>query len=129
MSSALQAGRLPLPVNHSSYPLISHIAATFDPFFRIFRDSRLEPRLNVLDDIFVLIIAHETDTQALGAEATGTPDPVEIAIGIIGQIVVDGKIDALDIDPTTKNVCRNANTLIELFEFFVTLDAGRLLVA
>jgi len=47
---------------------------------------------------------------------------VKVGIGIRWQIVIDGQVDTLNINTTTKNISRNANTFVELFEFLVTLD-------
>ena len=48
---------------------------------------------------------------------------MQIGIGVCGEIVVDGQIDSLDIDAAAKDISGNADTLVELFEFFVAFDA------
>lgn len=47
---------------------------------------------------------------------------MEVGAGVIGQIVVNGQVDALDIDTSTENVGGNADSLLELLEFLVTTD-------
>lgn len=47
---------------------------------------------------------------------------MQVAVCISRQVVVDGQIDTLNIDATTKDVSSNANTLVEFLELFVTFD-------
>jgi hypothetical protein len=49
---------------------------------------------------------------------------MKVRVGIGRKIVVDSKIDFLDIDATTEDVCSNADTFVEVLELFVTLDTG-----
>lgn len=52
---------------------------------------------------------------------------MQVGIGIGGKIVVDGQVDTLDIDTTTEDISGDADTLVELLEFLVALDARGLL--
>lgn len=72
-----------------------------------------------------MIVADKADGQALGTEAAGTTDAMEIRVGVARQVVVDCQVDALDINTTTKDIGRNTDTLVELFEFLVALDAAK----
>lgn len=45
---------------------------------------------------------------------------MEVGVGVGGEIVVDGEIDALDIDTTTEDVGGDTDTLVELLELLVT---------
>ena len=47
---------------------------------------------------------------------------MEIGVRISWKVIVNGQVDAFDIDTTTKDICSNANALIEFFKFLVTLD-------
>jgi hypothetical protein len=47
---------------------------------------------------------------------------MEVRVRITWKIVVDGQVDTLNIDTTTEDISGNADTLIELLEFLVTLD-------
>lgn len=47
---------------------------------------------------------------------------MEVRICICGQVVVDGQVDALNIDTTTENICSNADSLVELLELLVPLN-------
>lgn len=87
------------------------------------RQSNLEALLDRLENLLVLLAADERDTETLCAETSSTTDSVQVRVGIGRQIVVDRQIDTLDIDSTSKNVSCNADTLVELFEFLVALDA------
>jgi hypothetical protein len=49
---------------------------------------------------------------------------MKIRVGISCKIVVDGEVDLLDIDTTTEDVSGDTDTLVELFEFLVTLDTA-----
>jgi hypothetical protein len=73
-----------------------------------------------------LLAADEGDTETLGTETTSTTDAVKVRVGIAGKIVVDGKVDTLDIDTTTKDVGSDTDTLVELLELLVALDTGSL---
>jgi hypothetical protein len=82
----------------------------------------LEALLNRLEDGLVIGAAHERDTETLGSETTGTTHAVEVGIGLVGHVVVDGHVDALDIDTTTEDVSGDTDTRLELFELLVALD-------
>ena len=71
-----------------------------------------------------MLAADKGDTETLGTETTSTTDAVKVRVGITREIVVDGKVDTLDIDTTTEDVGSDTDTLVELLELLVTLDAG-----
>jgi hypothetical protein len=86
------------------------------------RQCHLESFLDRLQDLLIRLTADERNTQPFRAEATGATDAVEIRVGIGWQIVVDGKVDALNVDATTKDIGGDANPLVEFLEFFVAFD-------
>lgn len=47
---------------------------------------------------------------------------MEIGIGIGGHVVVNGKVNAFNVDTTTEDVSGNTDTLVELLEFLVASD-------
>lgn len=47
---------------------------------------------------------------------------MEVGVGITGEVVVDGEVDALDVDTTAKDVGGDADTLVEFLEFLVAFD-------
>ena len=89
---------------------------------RYVRQSNFEALLDILEDLLIILVADEGDGQTLGTETTSTTDTVEIGVGISGQIVVNGKVDTLDIDTTAEDVSSDTNTLVELLELLVTFD-------
>jgi len=48
---------------------------------------------------------------------------VQVGVRVARQIVVDGQVDALDVDASAEDVGGDADTLVEFFEFFVAFDA------
>jgi hypothetical protein len=88
------------------------------------RQSDFESLLDSLEHLLVLLAADEGDTETLGTETTSTTDAMKVGVGIARKIVVDGKVDTLDIDTTTEDVGSDTDTLVELFELLVALDTG-----
>lgn len=86
------------------------------------RKRNIEALFDRLQNRLVLWAAHEGDTQTLRTESTGTTDTMQIRVRLIGHIVVDGYVDALDIDTTTEDVSSHANTSLELLELLVSFD-------
>ena len=103
--------------------LVSHVCACINAFLREFGQCHVKPLLDLLENVVVLGTADEGDAEALGTEAACTTNAMKVGVGIGGKIVVDGKVDFLDIDATAEDVGSNADTLIEVFELFVALDA------
>ena len=48
---------------------------------------------------------------------------MQVRISVAGEVVVDGKVDAFDVDAAAKDVGGDADALVEFFELFVALDA------
>lgn len=88
----------------------------------------METILNFFDDTLISVTADKRDTETLGTETTSTADTMKIRVSISRQIVVDGQVDALNINTTAKDVGGNADTLVEFLEFLVPLDTVVLLV-
>lgn len=76
-----------------------------------------------MQNLPILVGGDERDGKALGTEAAGTTDTVEIGIGIGGQVVVDGEVDPLDVNTTAKDIGSHTDALVELLEFLVPADA------
>lgn len=47
---------------------------------------------------------------------------MEVRICVRREIVVDGEVDALNVNATTKDVGGDANPLVEFFELLVAFD-------
>jgi len=103
--------------------LVVHVDGRVDASLGERRDLGSETLLDRLDDLFVGGAANEGDAEALGTEATSTTDTVKVRIGLLGHVVVDGDVDALDVDTATEDVGGDADAGLELLELFVTLDA------
>lgn len=86
------------------------------------RERHFESLFNILQNLLILLAADERDAETLGTETSSTTDAVEVGVGIAGEIVVDGQVDALDIDTTPKDIGGHTNTLVELLELLVALD-------
>lgn len=109
--------------------LVGHVALAVNPVGRELRQRNLEPLLDALQHFLVTFAAYEADTETLGTKTTRTSDTVQVGVGVAGQVVIDGQVDALDIDTTAEDVSGDADTLVELLEFLVALDTNELLVS
>jgi hypothetical protein len=87
------------------------------------RKCHLESLLNILQDLLVGFAANERDRETFGTKTAGTSNTMEIRSRISWEVVVDSQVDPLDINTTAKDVSRHADSLVELFELFVPLDA------
>lgn len=47
---------------------------------------------------------------------------MQVRVSVGGEIVVDGEVNALDINTTTEDISGNTDTLVELLELLVALD-------
>lgn len=70
----------------------------------------------------VLVGADERDGQSLGTESSSTTDTVQVGAGIVGQVVVDGEVDTLNINTSSKDIGSNADSLLELLELLVATN-------
>jgi len=95
---------------------------------RNLRKSDLEALLNGLEDFLIRLGADKRDGQTLGAETTSTTDAVEVRISIAGEIIVDGKVDTLNVDTTAKDIGSDTDALVELLELLVPADTVRMSV-
>jgi hypothetical protein len=47
---------------------------------------------------------------------------MEVRVGLVGHVVVDSHVDALNVDTTAENVGGYTDTRLELLELLVALD-------
>lgn len=47
---------------------------------------------------------------------------MQVRVCVGWKIIVDGNVNFLNVNTTAKDVCRNADTLLKIFEFFVAFD-------
>jgi hypothetical protein len=106
----------------STHSLGSHVRARINAFLRILRHLGIEALLDFLEDILVGLAADEGDAETLCAEAAGATDAVEVGVGIGGEVVIDGQVDAFNVNTSAKDIGGDADSLVEFFEFLVALD-------
>ena len=49
---------------------------------------------------------------------------MQVRVGVARQVVVDGQVDAFDVDAAAEDVGGDADALVEFFEFFVPFDSA-----
>ena len=92
------------------------------------RYGDLEAGLDSRHHLLVALRGDKGDRKTLGTETTSTADTVQVRVGVGRQVVVDGQVDTLDINTTTEDIGGDTDTLVELLELFVALDAVSILV-
>ena len=97
--------------------IVGQVGQRFD-----LREGNLESLLNRLQHLLICIAAHEGDRETLGSETTGTTNTMKIGISIGGEIVVNGEIDTLNINTSTKYISSDTDTLLEVLECLVSAD-------
>lgn len=103
---------------------LTHVSRAVNPFLRIFWHLGIESLLYLTQYLLVLLRCHKTDTQPLGPKSASTTNTVQVRVGIDRQVVVDGQVDALDINTSAKDVSCNADALAEFFELFEAFNTG-----
>jgi len=53
---------------------------------------------------------------------------MEVGVSVKWEIVVNGQVDTLDINTTTEDIGGNADALVKLLEFLISLNTVCLLV-
>jgi len=107
--------------------LVVHVGAGVDTFRWELGKGNLEALLNRLENNLVIRAADEGDTETLGSETTSTTDAVKVRISLVGHVVVDGDVDALNINSATKDVSRDTDASLEVLELLVAFDTFFLL--
>lgn len=116
-----------LPLVRSNLLGAGSVAAVLElqALLGVLGECLLEVLLDGLESLLVLLSAEEGNTGTVGTETTGTTDTVLVGGDLLGHVVVDGQVDALEIDTTAENVRGNADTqgvaLLELLVDSVTL--------
>ena len=82
-------------------------------------DVDLESGLDLAHNRLVLFAANEGDGDPLGSETSGATDSVQELVGLVGKVVVDHDVDALDIDSASKEVRRHQDAGVEILEGLV----------
>ena len=89
------------------------------------RKGNFESLLDRLQNLLIGISTNERDGKTLSTESASTTDTVEVRISVCGQIVVDGEVDALNIDTTTEDIGSDTDTLVEVLELLVAFDTAK----
>merc|ERR1719237_716083 len=82
-------------------------------------DVDLEPVLDLVERLGVGLVRHEGDGQALGAEASRPRHSVQVGVGVLGHVVVEDDVDALDVHAAPEEVRRHQDPLLEVLELLV----------
>ena len=103
---------------------VVHVGGRVDDSWKL-TDAHLEAILDLLECLAILISAHKSDGQALGAETTGTSDSVQVAVSIERHVEVEHDVDLLNIDATTEELGGDKDSVLELLETFVDLQSKK----
>jgi len=109
--------------------LVVHVGAGVDTLLGEFGKGDLETLLNRLQNSLIFGAADEGDAETLGSETTGTTDTVKVRVSLVRHVVVDGDVDALNINTTTEDVSGHTDTGLEVLELLVALDTALLLAS
>ena len=124
------------PVGACLISLDVHTLATL----RILVNLPLEPSLDGFEDLLIPLGRYQRDCHTFRSEASSTTDTVQIGVSRlgkrvfvartwvlwrIGHVVVDGDIDALNVDTTAEDVGADADTVDEVLEVGVAFDTVR----
>lgn len=82
----------------------------------------MEAPLDFRDDSLVLIAADERDRETLGTKTTSATDAMKVRVGIGRKVVVDGTVDAFEVDAAAKHISGHADALVEVLEVLVAAD-------
>lgn len=105
-----------------------------------FRYSDLKPRLNSPHHLLVCIGRHKRDRQTFGSETPSSPsrdkhldsnvdlvgqcvpNTVKVTVSIRRTIIIHDDVDTLHVDPPTKDIGGDKNTLLKRLEGSIALD-------
>lgn len=88
------------------------------------RQSHFKTLFNLSEDLLILLAADKRDGQPLGSESASATDTMKVRAGICGQVVIDGKVDALNVNAATENISRNTDPLVEFLELLEALNTA-----
>ena len=101
---------------------LRHVCARVNTTFGVLRKSDLESLFDILKNLLILLAANKRNRQTLGTETTSTTNAVQVRVGLSRQIVVNSKVDTLNVNTTTEDVRTDADSLVVVLEGLVTLD-------
>jgi hypothetical protein len=74
------------------------------------------------EDFLISLAADERDAETFGTKAPSTSDTMQVRVCIGWKIIVDRKIDLLDINTTSKDISGNTDAFVKLLELLVSLN-------
>jgi hypothetical protein len=105
-------------------PAVILVERRVDALLRPLRNLDVVLGRHAVEHLLVCVAGDKRDGEAFGAESAGTTDAMQVGEGIRGQIVVDGKVDALNVDAAAEDVGGDTDARAETLELLVALDAG-----
>jgi len=72
--------------------------------------------LNLLQDLVVLVVTTETDSQTFGTESTGSGNSVQVSIRVFWHVVVENDVHSFDIDTSSEEIGGDQDSSLKVFE-------------
>lgn len=85
-------------------------------------DVHIEPILHRVQHLRIVLVAHKGDRQTFGAEATGTSHAMQVGVAILGHVVIEDDVYALNVHATSKQVGGHQDALLEVLELLIALQ-------
>lgn len=85
-------------------------------------DVDFESSLNLRQHLCIFFRRYKRDTESFCTKPTSTSDSVQVCVWFTRNIVVDGDVDALDIDTSSKDIGTDTDSLLECLELFVACN-------
>ena len=101
-----------------------HVCARVNSVLGVLWHLCIKALLDFFEHVLIRFATDERNTETLCTKTTSTTDTVEVGVCVGREIIVDGEVDAFDINTTAEDVGSNADALVELFELFVAFDTG-----
>merc|ERR1719447_131906 len=96
-----------------------NVCADINLFWKV-GNGYFESFLDRLENLVVLIIGNERDSQTLGTKSTSSSDTMKICVGVFWHIIVEDDVDSFNIHSTSEQVSSDQDTTLEILEFLVS---------
>jgi len=87
-----------------------------------FSDVDFKSVLDIVQDLGVVLVGYEGDSQAFCSESSSSGYSVKVHVGIFGHVVVEDDVYSLDIHTTSKQISCYQDPLLEILELLVTVQ-------
>jgi hypothetical protein len=133
------SSKAPVLLEHNLVPLDANTLSTLWVLVNLL----LEPGLDRPQHLLIPLGADERNGDSLGSKSPSTTDTVQVGVSSLSQgllvagawvgrrvwhVVIDGDVDALNVDAATENVGADADAMDKVLEVGVALDTVRGLV-